>query len=132
MADAKSTTNNNVPATNPEAQAPQGEDKKPEQLTLFTSLGLMAKGAYIAPAVTASVVATAANNFFNHKDDFEEKTEQALDMFFNGLETTLDTMEAAQVIARKNLYGVKDVKELDNMSRADRVAKLVAKFESEE
>ena len=129
MANTDSTTKTNAPV-NPEAQAPEG--KKPEQLTLFTSLGLIIKGAYTAPAVTASVVATAANNFFNHKDDFEEKTEQALDMFFNGLETTLDTMEAAQVIARKNLYSVNDVKELEGMTRADRVAKLVKKFESEE
>lgn len=105
---------------------------KQEQIGFFSSIGLILKGAYTAPAVTASVVATAATKFMEHKQDFEEKTEQALDLMFNGVETTFDTLEAAQEIARETLYGVDNAQDLKNMNRQQRVLLLKNKFKSEE
>lgn len=119
MNDAKSTTNNNVPAT------------KQEQLGFIKSMGYIIKGAYTAPVAGAVAVATVAEEFVQHKDDFRSKTKQALNMMFDGVETTLDTLQAAQIIARKNLYGVDNLNTLKGMSDEDRVNLIVKKMEGD-
>lgn len=131
MANTDSNTNVNAPATGAPVN-PEGEGKKPEQLGLFNSLGYIAKGAYMAPVTVAIVGATVAQEFVQHKDDFAEKTAQAMDLFFNGAETILDGMEAAQELAREAMYGVKDAEELKKMTRQQRVALIKAKAQTAE
>lgn len=105
---------------------------KQEQLGFIKSMGYIIKGAYTAPVAGAVAVATVAEEFVQHKDDFRSKTKQALNMMFDGVETTLDTLQAAQIIARKNLYGVDNLSTLKGMSDEDRVNLIVKKMEGDD
>lgn len=105
---------------------------KQEQLGFIKSMGYIIKGAYTAPVAGAVAVATVAEEFVLHKDDFRSKTKQALNMMFDGVETTLDTLQAAQIIARKNLYGVDNLSTLKGMSDEDRVNLIVKKMEGDD